>query len=36
MFIKDGIAYAGEMKPALKVWGVRPLADWKLWLRFNT
>ena len=36
MVIKDGIAYAGEMKPALKVWGVRPLADWKLWLRFNT
>lgn len=36
MFIKDGIAYAGEQQPALKIWGVRPLPDWKLWVRFNT
>mgnify|MGYP003197699667 FL=1 len=36
MFIKDGIAYAGDARPALKVCGVRPLADWKLWVRFNT
>ena len=36
MYIKDGIAYAGEMKPALKVSGVRPLSDYRLWVRFNT
>ncbi len=36
MFIKDGIAYAGDVSPALKICGVRPLADWKLWVRFNT
>ena len=36
MFIKDGIAYAGDASPALKICGVRPLADWKLWVRFNT
>lgn len=36
MFIKDGIAHAGDASPALKICGVRPLADWKLWVRFNT
>lgn len=36
MFIKDGIAYASDASPALKICGVRPLADWKLWVRFNT
>lgn len=36
MFIKDGIAYAGDASPALKICGVRPLVDWKLWVRFNT
>ena len=36
MYIKDGIAYAGELKPALKVSGVRPLSDFRLWVRFNT
>lgn len=35
MYIKDGIAYAGEQKPLIKVSGVRPLDDYKLWLRFN-
>lgn len=35
MYIKDGIAYAGEMTPILKVVGVRPLANHRLWLRFN-
>lgn len=35
MYIKNGIAYAGEQKPILKVVGVRPLDDYKLWLRFN-
>lgn len=35
MYIKDGIAYAGELKPLLKVNGIRPLEDYKLWIRFN-
>lgn len=35
MYTKDGIAYAGEQKPPLKVSGVRPLEDYKLWVRFN-
>ncbi len=36
MFEKDGIAYAGNQTPPLKVWGVRPLDNFMLWLRFNT
>ena len=36
MYIVNGIAYAGEQKPALKVSGVRPLPDKRLWVRFNT
>lgn len=36
MYIKNGIAYAGEEKPMLKVSGVRPLENHRLWLRFNT
>ncbi|MCR5652363.1 MAG: DUF2442 domain-containing protein [Ruminococcus sp.] len=36
MYIVDGIAFAGETKPAVKISGVRPLPDYKLWLRFNT
>lgn len=36
MYIVDGIAYAGEQTPALKVSGVRPLKDHLLWLRFST
>lgn len=36
MYICDGIAYAGEKIPEVKVCGVRPLADYKLWLRFST
>lgn len=36
MFIENGIAYAGQKAPNLSVWGVRPLADYKLWVRFNT
>lgn len=36
MYIKDGIAYAGEIPPVLKVCGVKPLDDYKLWLRFST
>lgn len=36
MYIENGIAYAGEPAPMLKVWGVRPLDDHQLWLRFST
>lgn len=36
MYIMDGIAYAGEQTPAIKVSGVRPLDDYRLWVRFNT
>lgn len=36
MYIIDGIAYAGEKTTPIKVSGVRPLDDFKLWLRFNT
>jgi hypothetical protein len=36
MYIVDGIAYAGEPALAIKVSGVRPLENHRLWLRFNT
>ncbi len=36
MYIKDGIAYAEEEKPMLKLCGIRPLENYRLWLRFNT
>lgn len=36
MYIIDGIAYAGEQKPAIKVSGVKPMKNYKLWVRFNT
>ncbi len=35
MYEKNGIAYAGNPEPILKVWGVRPLEDFKLWVRFS-
>lgn len=35
MYVVNGIAYAGEPSPAIKVCGVRPLDDFKLWIRFN-
>lgn len=35
MYIRDGIAYAGELKPMLRICGVRPLDDYILWVRFN-
>jgi hypothetical protein len=35
MYVIDGIAYAGELEPLLKVVGVRPLDDYRLWLRFS-
>lgn len=36
MYIINGIAYAGEAAPSVAVCGVRPMDDYKLWLRFNT
>ena len=36
MFIKDGIAYAGEKTPIIKVSGIRPMENYLLWIRFNT
>jgi hypothetical protein len=36
MYIIDDIAYAGENTPTIKVKSVRPLEDYKLWLRFST
>ena len=36
MYISNGIAYAGESKPVIKVCGVRPLSGHRLWLRFTT
>lgn len=35
MYIINGIAYAGEPTPFLRVCGVRPLEDFRLWVRFN-
>ncbi len=35
MYIVNGIAYAGELEPMLQVVGVRPLNDFRLWVRFN-
>jgi len=36
MYIVDDIAYAGEPTPAIKIISVRPMNDYKLWLRFST
>ena len=36
MYIVDGIAYAGDPAPMIKVSGVRPMKDHKLWVRFST
>lgn len=35
MYIVDGVAYAGEKVPEIKVKSVRALPDYKLWVRFN-
>ncbi|MBP3284066.1 MAG: DUF2442 domain-containing protein [Clostridia bacterium] len=35
MYIVDGIAYAGEQTPEIKVKSVRALSDYKLWVRFS-
>ena len=36
MYIVDGIAYAGEPRKPVKVSGVRPISNHRLWLRFDT
>ena len=36
MYIRDGIAYAGEEPKLLKIIGLRPLDNFFLWLRFST
>lgn len=36
MYISNGIVYAGEQEPPIKVCGVRPLSGHRLWLRFTT
>ena len=36
MYVRDGIAYAGDARPMLKISGVRPRDDFQLWIRFNT
>ena len=36
MYVKDGIAYAGESEKPITVISVRPLEDYKLWVRFST
>ena len=35
MYIKNGIAYAGEASQPLKVCAVRPLANYILWIKFS-
>ncbi len=35
MYVVNGIAYAGEAKPMIKVKAVRPMDDYKLLLRFS-
>lgn len=36
MYVIDGIAYAGEQTPQIKVCGVKALENYKLRLRFST
>ena len=36
MYVIDGIAYAGETEEPLKVVGVRPLENHRLWIRFSS
>lgn len=35
MYIIDDVAYAEDSRPALRVCGVRPLPNHRLWVRFN-
>ncbi len=36
MYIRDGIAYGGEITPPIEICGIRALDDYVLWMRFNT
>ena len=36
MYVIDGVAYAGESEKPITVISVRPMKDYKLWLRFST
>ena len=36
MYIKDGIAYADGQTNEIEVWGIRPLDNYCLWIRFST
>ena len=36
MYIRNGIAYAGKPDHEIRIKGVRPLDDYKLWIRFTT
>lgn len=36
MYIRNGIAYAGEPAPILQMSGVRPMDNYHLWVRFST
>ena len=36
MYVKNGVVYAGQPQPPIKVRGVRPLDGYKLWVRFST
>lgn len=35
MYIIDGIAYAGEQTKAITVMSVKPMSEYKLWIRFS-
>ncbi len=35
MYVKNGIAYAGEPRQPIKISGIRPLDGYKLWVRFT-
>lgn len=35
MYVVNGIAYAGEPTPELRISGIRPLENHRLWVRFN-
>lgn len=36
MYIINDVAYAGEPEPMIKIKSVRPLNEYKLWVRFST
>ncbi|GHT79953.1 hypothetical protein FACS1894104_5290 [Actinomycetota bacterium] len=35
MYIVDGVAYSGEQAQLLKVVGIKPMSDLRLWLRLS-